>query len=527
MHCMHMHSKPGPPRQIPLSLPPRRPALGFPPACGSPAPTPREPEMILLMLPVGLAAAAVASSLAAAGAAAAAPPPTPPPPTVTVVSSVAPARVPTEGGGDIVVRGSGFCAASGDCGWLGTGTALCRLDPPPTNCGPVPCARHVLNTTAPSFPATVVSPTELVCHGVPAVAAGGPALLVVSLDGGKTFRGDRPVGERPAGSGNSTRVWDGRARNQTNRLEYFSLVEVYLDRRPYINETGGLLLLRTDRLALGAVELAVSAELPAGGPAAKWSWPKEEVMGGRELALPFDFGVLPGGGEIHNEMKITVSWSWLDSEQTDSAALAASDSSSPALAARPRTRSVTKFRRFHRVPPPVCNETNQWGIDGCTVEPVQVDYMTKGLLVGGRPFNGVGWYFYPDRIIKLEDIARLVQYELAPHGINQGMLYGFPGGHNLTVQRAFLDVCQKAGFKIMYSGRPEDHAGGLEAMKANVHGVKDHAAILGYCECASSARKCFCSVPNHHFLKRLLLARLELTVDSVAAGCVHDRRYLR
>ena len=76
----------------------------------------------------------------------------------------------------------------------------------------------------------------------------------------------------------------------------------------------------------------------------------------------------------------------------------------------------------------------------------------------------------------------MIQYDLAPHGINVGMLYvskaihvcnlqteritrrpwyfarasalcfclqGFPGHANLTQQLAFLDLCAKAGFKVI------------------------------------------------------------------------------
>ena len=49
----------------------------------------------------------------------------------------------------------------------------------------------------------------------------------------------------------------------------------------------------------------------------------------------------------------------------------------------------------------------------------------------------------------------------------------------------------------MYSGQPKDHAGGsLEAMQANVRGIKEHPAILGYYMCATAARQraCCCSL---------------------------------
>ena len=51
--------------------------------------------------------------------------------------------------------------------------------------------------------------------------------------------------------------------------------------------------------------------------------------------------------------------------------------------------------------------------------------------------------------------------------------------------------------QVMYSGQPKDHAGGsLEAMQANVRGIKEHPAILGYYMCATAARQraCCCSL---------------------------------
>ena len=113
---------------------------------------------------------------------------------------------------------------------------------------------------------------------------------------------------------------------------------------------------------------------------------------------------------------------------------------------------------------------------------MQVDYSRRALLVNGETWNGVGWYFYGST--KLEELATVIQYDLAPHGINVGMLYvssksscvrfastarsvvfctrasivcasvvfclqGFPGHANLTQQLAFLDLCAKAGFKVI------------------------------------------------------------------------------
>ena len=59
------------------------------------------------------------------------------------------------------------------------------------------------------------------------VTIAGPGLLTISLDGGKTWWGD------PAGK--------GREYLCRNRVSLFSLVEVVLDRRPYIAEETGQL----------------------------------------------------------------------------------------------------------------------------------------------------------------------------------------------------------------------------------------------------------------------------------------------
>ena len=75
---------------------------------------------------------------------------------------------------------------------------------------------------------------------------------------------------------------------------------------------------------------------------------------------------------------------------------------------------TTVLRRFHRVAPPAENST---------VQTVQVDHSRKGLLIGGKPWVGQGWYMSPWNQ-SLELLSDAIRDELAPHGINQGMVYG-------------------------------------------------------------------------------------------------------
>lgn len=234
-------------------------------------------------------------------------------PTVTGAS---PRMLAVEGGTTVVLTGSGFNASATPEG------AVCRVDPAPGG------TTQLINATTALFPVLSMAADNLVCSGAPAVAAPGPGLLRVSLDGGRTWL------------------------NHSVRVRYYEQVQVALDRRPYINEASGQLLLRSNIVALGGT-LTVTATLPCMGADAVWTW---ETAGNTDatLLLPFD-ALGPNTAAIHNDLIVNVSWSG---------------------------GSVLKRRRFHRVPPPDAKSG---------VKPVQVDHARAGLLVDGEPWIGTGW----------------------------------------------------------------------------------------------------------------------------------------
>ena len=334
------------------------------------------------------------------------------------ITSISPPRVALEGGDDVTVVGAGFVAGS---------APLCRIDPPGSG------TTHVLTNPLP-FPARLINSTHAVCESVPAVAAAGPGLLMISMDG-KTWSGSGGLG---------------------NRITYYNLVDVAIGRRPYVSEAMGELLLRTDHAALAGVPLLVSAALPAAGPAAHWSW---SAVGGVDVSLPMELELLgPSTDPLHNDLVVNVSWA---------------------------TRLVTKFRRFHRVPPPASSSR---------VEVVQVDHASRGLRVSGREWAGVGWYLAAASPTSwnnsLEVLARHVAADSA-RGVNQGMVYGLMT-RPAEEQLRFLDACAAVGFKVMYDlgtglnvsinhGGPFDRPTLLDALIANVTLVRHHP-------CAAASR---------------------------------------
>ena len=332
------------------------------------------------------------------------------------ITSVSPTTLAIEGGTKVVVKGTGFAAGT---------TAVCRVDPAPGG------TTHLINATTRLVNATLVDDT-LVCVA-PGVAAPAPGLLKVSLDGGATWV------------------------NGSARIRYLEQIEVALDRRPYVGESHGALLLRSSFFESFDDRLHVSASLPAVG--ASWEW--KGVEANVDLVLNMSFEALPND-EIHNDLLVTISW-----------------------APGGEQRSVTKRRRFHRVPPP-----------SGTGSVVQVDHARAGLLVDGEVWIGQGWYLAAPSSTSwnnsLDELASIIKYDLAPVGINQGMPYG------LSVlpaedQLAFLDAVHEAHFKVIYPvgqgnvsinhGGPFDNATRLEAIRANVSLVKDHPALLGYYVC--------------------------------------------
>ncbi|KAH8072684.1 hypothetical protein JL721_3327 [Aureococcus anophagefferens] len=307
--------------------------------------------------------------------------------TSATVTSASPKVLAVEGGTEVVVTGTGF---AGDA-------AVCRVDPAPGG------STHLINATTPNFNASV------------------------SLDGGETWVG--------AGV----------------EIAYAEQVSVALDRRPYVGEASGHLLVRSSIPGVDA--LNVTAELPCVG--ASWRW--DDVKANADVVLDLDFSAL-SLEPIHNDMIITVRYG---------------------------DAVVTKRRRFHRVPvPPTAGGY------------VQVDHARAGLLVDGDPWIGQGWYVAATSNVSwnnsLERLADVIVYENAPKGINQGMPYGL-SAHPPKAQLAFLDAVHRVGFKVIYPvvsgnvsinhGGPFDDSDKLEALRASVELVREHPALLGYYVC--------------------------------------------
>ena len=139
---------------------------------------------------------------------------------------------------------------------------------------------------------------------------------------------------------------------------FFHLAQAQLGRRPYIEETTGSILLRTDSQALGGASIAVEAYLPC-VPGSHWAWPN--VTGGSDVLLPLSLSKLPAN--VHNDICVVVTL--------------------------PSGEQLNLWRRFLRVPPPKADST-------ATI--VQVDHeVGGGLLVSTAlnqtrsPLIGVGY----------------------------------------------------------------------------------------------------------------------------------------
>eukprot|EP01051_Picozoa_sp_SAG22_P001149 SAG22_NODE_43_length_25304_cov_5.394644_1_plen_966_part_00 len=355
----------------------------------------------------------------------------PPPPPSPAVMSVSPRRVAVEGGDELLVVGVDL-----------ENVTHCRLEP-------APHSTSQQMTALVSFPAVVLNSSALKCVGVPAVLVPGPALLTLSSTGAAgEFQGDRS--------------------DYTNRVSYFSTVDVALDRRPYFSERSGNLLLAVDPTVVTAKKkLRVKAALPCAGPAAVWSWPELALSTTTEIVLPLPFDVLLAAAPamLHNDLVVTITIGG--------------------------TRTVSKLVRFMRVPPPP---------NGSTVEPVQVDHQARSLRVAGKLFNPVGWYVESD--IPLDDLRRIIVAEFAPRGVNAAMIYGLnsPTKHTVEQLFEFLDACHAAGFKIWWPledgigpvslqrGGPFSDETRLVELKRQVNLVKDHPALLGWYICDGADR---------------------------------------
>jgi hypothetical protein len=325
---------------------------------------------------------------------------------------------PTDGSlAPVVVIGSNFS-------WGGRGASAggptCRIDPYHGGSIHVHKSQNVnaydIASNYVTFPATVHNDTHAACTPPP-VLADGPGLLRLSVD-------------------NAT--WRGISGEAGFEIEYFSLVDLAVGKRPYINEDVGHLLVRTNCLAQGETVghdlcqagVRVNATLRAVGMT--WSWGM--IPGDR--ALPFNMSQLPAN--VHQDLDVTVVFGQY---------------------------VIHRLVRFMRV-------TTTSDI----THAVQVDHWTKTLAVGGRTFLGSGYYFgsySPADLLKLSGELPV----LVSRGVNMGVMLTLPGS-NSSVQRVFFDAAAAAGFKVIW---PLFMMTSLDANQTKqVQALRREPSLLGY-----------------------------------------------
>ena len=293
---------------------------------------------------------------------------------------------------------------------------------------------------------TVVNATHGICTPPDAkggVLVEGPGTLSVSNDG-KNFSANKL------------------------RIDYVNLASIALGRRPYISESTGQVVFRSD-ISLRSSTLTVSATLPC-VPGKTWHWP--EVKGGKDVILPLDFDGLPD--RIHNDMQFTVTLS---------------DGGG----------RFSVWRRFMRVPPPSADSS---------IEPVQLDATRSGILIDGKPWLGRGYYMsglnnnvsIPEKLrwsvpkgiaTEIERLTKAIRPG-DPAVINMGEIYGL-ASFAPADQLAVLDAAAENGFKVQYDmtnpgiqidhGGPFDNDTALHWLRSNVTLVRNHRALLGYYIC--------------------------------------------
>ena len=192
-----------------------------------------------------------------------------------------------------------------------------------------------------------------------------PSYTTYQLESGEPSQGQ--TAELPGGApfvegpGTIAVSVDGREWSNEYRIAYANLFSVALGRRPYISEPEGHLVFTSDESMWSPGSdrnnlLTVEASLPS--VSKNWTWPNVTV--GTDVLLPLDFDGLPA--RLHNDMAISVTIH--------------SGSATP-------DEKLTVWRRFMRVPSQPA---------GSRVEAVQLDATRGGILVGGKPFLGRGYY---------------------------------------------------------------------------------------------------------------------------------------
>jgi hypothetical protein len=277
------------------------------------------------------------------------------------ITSVSPRELPIGGGQQLTVAGTGFGNQS--AGW-------CRLETVGA-VGPISHSIPSWGYKGPSievFRAVVHSATELTCTP-PAVIVPGRVVLTVTIGAD---------GTGPTSSASCTYSSKSCPPGAPDVLEYISLVDVVVGRRPYVRgETQGSLLVTTDGSLRGQT-LALSATLPGGH---RWQWQLTPQNGTDTVWFPLA-AVAP---TVNADMTVVISGTAL------------------------HQGNITIQRRFLRAPPTGAPPL------GVSV----IDHTTRQILIDGEGFQGIGWYVdaYPSDVsVQLELISTQVRL-----GVNQIM----------------------------------------------------------------------------------------------------------
>lgn len=283
------------------------------------------------------------------------------PTTARQIKSISPNRIPTSGNVNITITLETSIPASAT-------QASCQITAAKGG------TTHTLLQNPP-FPAEIINSNTINCYNVPPVTSPAPGNLIVTFS-----------------NSNSTVV------SASTHISIFTAIEFAVSKRPYIYETSGELLLSLDSNYFADNEtFSIVASLPAAGKKAIWKWNQisfdtTTTSSNNEIILPLSFDVLPSNTKaIHNDLSLVVT----------------------------RNQDNTVYvmhRRFHRVPKPIDTK----------VQVVQVDHSTKGLIINGTVWSGQGWYMQTmaEQVGGWTALAKQIQEQLIPMGVNVGMPYG-------------------------------------------------------------------------------------------------------
>lgn len=249
-------------------------------------------------------------------------------------------------------------------------------------------------------------------------------------------------------------------------IEYFESVSIAFDRRPYIEEATARLLLQTDASTIGQLE-AVELYLPSRARRLSWRRTTGLDPSAAQQLLPFELAELPS--TVNQDCRVVVSL-------TDG-------------------RTLTKWRRLMRAPPLPA---------GSSVQAVQADATTRSLIVDGRPYTSIGFYYNEEAdptvqrpVAGFPNLTEYITRFQARQGISQGQFYQISVLPHPEIL-AILDQLAAVGFKVLFDpghvqlelcngtsapGAPcFDSQQALDNIKGNITLVREHPALLGYCE---------------------------------------------